>query len=69
MLAAVEELLSLPLQEVHFCVIDLETTGSSAKNGGITEIGAVKYVGGEEVARFNTFINPGHAIPHSRRSG
>ena len=63
MLAAVEELLSLPLQDVYFCVLDLETTGSSAKNGGITEIGAVKYVGGEEVARFNTLINPGDAIP------
>ena len=63
MLAAVEELLSLALQDVYFCVLDLETTGSSAKNGGITEIGAVKYVGGEEVARFNTLINPGHAIP------
>ncbi|NQW60101.1 endonuclease, partial [bacterium] len=60
---SIENLSDTPLQSVSFCVIDLETTGSSAKSGGITEIGAVKYVGGEEVARFNTFINPGYAIP------
>ena len=31
------------LSNVVFCVLDLETAGSSAEVGGITEIGAVKY--------------------------
>ena len=51
------------LSNVVFCVLDLETAGSSADVGGITEIGAVKYQGGEEIARFNTLVNPGCAIP------
>lgn len=51
------------LSQVTFCVVDLETTGTSSAVGGITEIGAVKYRGGEEVSRFNTLINPGQPIP------
>lgn len=51
------------LSQVTFCVVDLETTGSSSSVGGITEIGAVKYRGGEEVSRFSTLINPGQPIP------
>ena len=51
------------LSQVTFCVVDLETTGSSSAVGGITEIGAVKYQGGEEVSRFSTLINPGQPIP------
>ncbi|MEZ5140302.1 MAG: UvrB/UvrC motif-containing protein [Acidimicrobiales bacterium] len=33
--------LGTPLHEVTFCVLDLETTGGTAADGGITEIGAV----------------------------
>ncbi len=44
-------------------MVDLETTGTSSAVGGITEIGAVKYRGGEEVSRFSTLINPGQPIP------
>ncbi len=51
------------LSQVTFCVVDLETTGTSSAVGAITEIGAVKYRGGEEVSRFNTLINPGQPIP------
>ena len=51
------------LSQVTFCVVDLETTGSSSAYGGITEIGAVKYKGGEEVSRLSTLINPGQVIP------
>ena len=51
------------LSQVTFCVVDLETTGTSSAVGGITEIGAVKYRGGEEVSRFSTLINPGQPIP------
>ena len=55
--------LGTPLSEVTFCVLDLETTGGTAADGGITEIGAVKLCGGERVATFRTFVNPGHSIP------
>lgn len=51
------------LSQVTFCVVDLETTGTSSAVGAITEIGAVKYMGGEEVSRFSTLINPGVPIP------
>lgn len=54
---------SPPLSAVEFCVIDLETTGGSNEHNQITEIGAVKYRGGEELGRFNTLVNPGCAIP------
>jgi DNA polymerase-3 subunit epsilon len=55
--------LGTPLDEVVFCVVDLETTGGTAADGGITEIGAVKVRGGERVGTFRTFVNPGHSIP------
>lgn len=56
--------LGTPLEEVTFVVLDLETTGATAADGGITEIGAVRYRGGERLATFQTFVNPGCAIPH-----
>jgi DNA polymerase III subunit epsilon len=55
--------LGAPLHEVPFCVIDLETTGGSAADCQITEIGAVKYVGGIEIGRFQTLVNPDAPIP------
>jgi DNA polymerase-3 subunit epsilon len=57
------EELGTPLNEVVFCVLDLETTGGTAADGGITEIGAVKLCGGQDIGRFRTFVNPGHSIP------
>ena len=58
-----ETLESSPLNEVEFCVVDLETTGGSSEFEAITEIGAVKYRGGEEIGRFATLVNPQRAIP------
>jgi DNA polymerase-3 subunit epsilon len=55
--------LGTPLVDVTFCVIDLETTGGSAANCGITEIGAAKFRGGECLGTFQTLVNPGCAIP------
>lgn len=52
-----------PLSEVTFCVIDFETTGGSADTDRITEIGAVKYRGGECLGTFQTLVNPGVPIP------
>ena len=53
----------LALRDVEFCVLDLETTGGSGDLDAITEIGAVKYRGGEEIGRFATLVNPLREIP------
>ena len=55
--------LGMTLQEVTFVVFDVETTGGSARDGAITEIGAVKLRGGECIGTFQTMVNPGRAIP------
>ncbi|MDH5373747.1 MAG: exonuclease domain-containing protein, partial [Acidimicrobiia bacterium] len=52
-----------PLFDVPFCVLDLETTGGSAADCEITEIGAVIYQGGDLVSTFQTLVNPGSEIP------
>ena len=47
-----------------FVILDLETSGSSPSVGvGITEIGAIKVRGGEEIGRFNSLVNPQTPIP------
>ena len=51
------------LIDVPFCVLDLETTGATAADCQITEIGAVRYVGGREAGSFHTLVNPGVEIP------
>lgn len=57
--------LSTPLFDVTFCVLDLETTGGSPATCEITEIGAVKYRGGELLGTFHTLVDPGLPIPPS----
>ncbi|MDG4788882.1 DEDD exonuclease domain-containing protein [Micromonospora sp. WMMD1102] len=51
------------LRETTFVVLDLETTGGAPDGGGITEIGAVKVRGGEELGVLATLVNPGEPIP------
>jgi len=51
-----------PLHEVTFVVLDLETTGG-AEEDAITEIGAVKVRGGEQLGEFETLVHPGGPIP------
>lgn len=53
----------VPLAEVTFVVVDLETTGGSPTSSAITEVGAVKVRGGEVLGEFQTLVDPGMAVP------
>jgi DNA polymerase III subunit epsilon len=55
--------LGVPLAEVTFVVVDLETTGGSPAACAITEIGAVKVRGGVVLGEFQTLVNPQVAVP------
>ncbi|MFY9332137.1 MAG: DEDD exonuclease domain-containing protein [Candidatus Nanopelagicales bacterium] len=55
--------LGTPLTDVTFVVVDLETTGGSPHDGGITEIGAVAVRGGDVIAEFATLVNADQPIP------
>jgi DNA polymerase III subunit epsilon len=53
------------LSETTFAVLDLETSGGSPRLGaGITEIGVVKVKGGQILGTFQSFVDPGHALPY-----
>ena len=53
----------VPLSEVTFVVVDLETTGGSPTDDAITEIGAVTYRGGERLSTFQSLVDPRQPIP------
>ncbi|GIE96795.1 DEDD exonuclease domain-containing protein [Paractinoplanes rishiriensis] len=54
---------ALSLADTTFVVLDLETTGGAADGAGVTEVGAVKVRGGDELGVFATLVNPGERIP------
>lgn len=51
-----------PLQT--YAVVDIETTGGSAQQHRITEVGIVKVIGGKVVDEWQSLINPQRRIPH-----
>ena len=56
--------LGTPLADTTFVVVDLETTGGSAKDGAeITEIGAVRVRGGSVEGEFASLVRPTTSIP------
>lgn len=54
---------ALKIKDVTFCVVDVETTGLSAKTNRIIEIGVVKVLNNKIVEKFNSLVNPGEHIP------
>ncbi|HEX3299336.1 MAG TPA: DEDD exonuclease domain-containing protein [Actinomycetota bacterium] len=54
---------SIPLEDVSFVVVDLETTGGSPVDDAITEIGAVRFEGAERIGSFQTLVDPERPIP------
>lgn len=65
-IAPVQEMLDVggtPLAATTFVIVDLETTGGSADECEITEVGAVKVRGGEVLGEFQTLVRPAGSIP------
>jgi DNA polymerase-3 subunit epsilon len=54
---------NLTLADTDFVIVDLETTGWQPGEARITEIGAVRFAGGQVTGEFSTLINPGQPIP------
>jgi DNA polymerase-3 subunit epsilon len=54
---------ALSLRDTTFVVLDIETTGGAPDGAGITEVGAVKVRGGEQLGVFGTLVNPGERLP------
>ena len=55
--------LAIPSLNQSYISLDLETTGLDADRDKIIQIGAVKFQGDQVLGTFNTFVNPGRAIP------
>lgn len=53
----------IPLEKAEFSVVDVETTGLSARNNRVIEIGIVKIKNLKIADRYQTLINPGCRIP------
>jgi DNA polymerase-3 subunit epsilon len=53
----------LPLEEIEFVALDVESTGLAPGRHRLLEVAAVVVRGGEPGAQFQQLINPGRAIP------
>lgn len=55
--------LGVPLEEVPFAVVDVETTGGAAWRGHrIIDVSIVEVLGGEIVDEYESLVNPGQSI-------
>ena len=59
----ISDISKIPFDEAEFSVLDVETTGLTARYNGIIEIGIVKVKGLKITDRYSTLINPGRQIP------
>ncbi|MHB8328613.1 MAG: exonuclease domain-containing protein [Acidimicrobiales bacterium] len=55
--------LDVPLYDVVFAVLDVETTGGAPTASALTEIAAATFRGGERLGTFQTLVDPGCALP------
>jgi DNA polymerase III epsilon subunit family exonuclease len=53
----------LRFEDAVFTVLDLETTGLSAKRNAITEVTAIQFQNGHEIKKYSTLIKPAEEIP------
>lgn len=53
----------LPLFDVTFAIVDVETTGGGPATNSLTEIAGAKFRGGECLGTFATLVDPNDAIP------
>lgn len=53
------------LADAQYVVFDIETTGLSVSQNKIIELAGIKMVNGQEVGRFETFVNPHEPIPYN----
>lgn len=51
------------LMDLDFAVVDLETTGWSPADSGITEVGAVRVRAGQVLGELAMLVNPGMPVP------
>ena len=59
-----ESVPSVPIEQVEFSVLDVETTGLSARENRVIEIGIVKVKNLKIASKFLSFVNPGCKIPY-----
>ncbi|MGK9367670.1 exonuclease domain-containing protein [Melioribacter sp. Ez-97] len=57
------DLTEIKLDKAEYCVFDFETTGVSARNERVIEIGIVKIRNKKIIDTFSSYINPGRQIP------
>src|SRR6202041_56478 len=57
------DLAQLDVAQLEFAVIDLETTGWSPGIAAITEVAAVRVLGGQRQGEFASLVNPGVPVP------
>ena len=55
---------SIPLKDVQFVSLDLETTGLDPQRSEILEIAGIRFSKDEEVGRFHSFCRPSGNIPY-----
>src|ERR1700759_4239987 len=56
---------SVPLTDLEFTVVDVETTGWAPEDADITEIGAGRVHAGTVIAEFGSLVNPGTPVPEA----